>query len=184
MNELFPGQTGVGTSAVLVQRADGGNVTAGDGLRRFTVALNASLAAYKPKDPKNRGTWVLPVVGYYSLGGGLPDPPPKIIADRFVNHDATASFLLVNRNTTGLGKDQAAQKEALTFLEDRVSSLCPTDDEFTCGITGIAVIAKDILAGVEKNATRMELIAFPLALLVLSLVLRSVRPVAVVRGTP
>ena len=173
----FPTQRGVDTSAVLVSRKDGKNVTAGAALRRFTVALNASLAHYKPSDPKNRGTWIMPIQGYYSIGAGLPNPPPPAIARRFVNAGATASFLLVSRNTTGLGKDQAAQKDALAFLEDRIAKLCPAGDDgdFTCGATGVAVIAKDILEGVETNATRMEVIAFPLALFVLSLVLRSVR---------
>ena len=158
---------------LLIERKNGTNVLGPD-VQAYSLKINASLYDFRDQKllPKNRykkyleKEW-LNYVTYYSS---------TYAEDLFLSENKKATFFTAGLSTVidiPEQKAKAMNDLLLTWLQKEISRHAPP--ELSVRLTGLTVFEHDIIGGVHDSLENMEKFALPLALFILTVVLRSIR---------
>eukprot|EP00052_Salpingoeca_macrocollata_P014159 m.110734 g.110734 ORF g.110734 m.110734 type:complete len:873 (+) comp19202_c0_seq2:701-3319(+) len=165
---LFPAEAHSTELVVLLQSVDGSSVLT-PSTEAFTLALNKSLCEYSPPYVA-----AADFESYYTL----PLQNLGILAQQTVAADNLSTIILISAHIAVPLETQPQDLDFSDFARDTVQSLADQfldSSKISARITGMLLFARDVQTGSEHDLLVMDGIAFPVAMLVLGVVLRSVR---------
>lgn len=173
----FPQLDRAAAGVVIVRTSHGGSVLGADGkgraLAAFSAALNKTIWSFEPGKPQ-----ICVGVDGYSLLNATVGPAGAVIGKgQFISANEEAAIILIQ----GDAKDS---KRYLSFV-DWVNAGLPYAETkalhadprlaLNAAQTGLGMFTEEAVEGVQRDLEKMDMVAMPIALCVLSFVLRSWR---------
>ena len=162
----FPANASAIPLVVVVQRQGGLSVT-GEDTRAFTYRVFNASAGYQSGAFVNTNNFQ----SYYTLlDAGL-----EVVADELLKEDIT--LIIMNVDVPGGDSMTDDGKAFVNFVDDTVHNLAQEifNSSMQVWLTGSLVFGRDVEIGTEHDLLIMDGAAFPVALAILALVLRSLR---------
>jgi hypothetical protein len=173
----FPKLDKAAAGVVIVRSIHGGSVLGADGkgaaLAAFSAALNSTIWSFEPGKPQI----CVEVDGYSSLVETVGPAGAAMGKGLFISADEEAAIVLIQGNA----KDSRRYLDFVDWLNAGLPHAAARAREADSSLalnatqTGLGMFTKEALAGVQHDLEKMDMVAMPIALCVLSFVLRSWR---------
>lgn len=173
----FPKLDKATAGVVIVRPSHGGSVLGADGkgaaLRAFSAALNSTIWSFEPGKPQI----CVEVDGYSSVVDTVGPAGAAMAKGLFISAHEEAAIILIQ----GDAKDSRRYLKFVDWVNDGLPNAAARALEVDPRLalnatqTGLGMFTEEALEGVQHDLEKMDMVAMPIALCVLSFVLRSWR---------
>ena len=175
--QLCPVQANISNVLILAQTTDkNGDVTENKEIEEFSFNLNKTIS-------EEYGDYIWGIEGYYLLKKEYGEPYNFLYND-FLQHDFNGSVAAKPTSTILLVaiKDSETSESSIQFankLRDRINSLTSKYTTTTYSLTGLPAMYKNIISSTISSLETMDAIVVPFAMIILGIMIRSFRLLAV-----